>query len=860
MDLNNSRTQRALASLEDAINAYRLFLGRHPRDLGELTMATEGAILDLVVSLLTEREFAINVLNRMEQGQTTPHTLFGVEMDVGLQRWALERLPLSTATRDRLATSRSWRFWLPRLLLDEEFTAALPEQVRLLLKGASLLTQERVAAVTEVRQLSGEIRYAGAGRLTGWCANLNDPSETVILEIFLGNRFVGAARSDAAVPGLDKHIGGTDRHGLAFLIPTIHRDLVSHGAMLRVRDAQSKQQVAPDLYIRDNLPADLDSLVRLSAQVAQLRAALERVERQLPSLLSDLSPPVEAYEQFRRLHADHSQSQPSMPNLEPINILLTNPVMEPAELRRMLDGLTRQHLTDWTLVLVEEDAVARSDERATVLAPLREAGRLVCTTSQSLAEALLANPRLRNASIQILIGATVDLEPGAIRRLALAAGDGVAYADHDVRQQLHDGREGALVPVFKPDIDPLMALAYDIAGPVYAIATAALLKVLASDPTASLTGQALLLSLIDTVGAKDFTHLAEVLYTVRQPAALTTAALVPRILSGEPAAVERWAARNGLLLTVRNTLVTSAGRDDEPLLFEPCMVEARVATPPPASVIVPTRNSPALLRGCLDSLLRVRAHYGAPMQILVIDHENEDSDSVALLQNMRARHGVVVLPFRGPFNWAVMNDLAVRSATGEILAFLNDDTVALERDWLGRAAGTLTLPEVGAVGGRLLYADGRVQHAGVVVSPEQGPVHEGVGLPAEDGGYLGRNRVLRSAAAVTGACLVTRRPVYEAVGGLGGELPTNWSDIGFCLSVRRTGLRIAYDPEVCLYHFESKTRDPMAGEESLAMTRSVVAQMAEHWPDLLDPTSFVNPHFSRHAAPFTRLALSGGVR
>ena len=420
-----------------------------------------------------------------------------------------------------------------------------------------------------------------------------------------------------------------------------------------------------------------------------------------------------------------------------------------------------------------------------------------------------------------------------------------------------DGRDGTLVPVFKPGFDPLMALAYDWVGPVLAVATPALLRALDLDRRAAPRGQGLVLALLDAVGAAGFTHLAEVLYTLRQPVGFTAASQVPRLLTGDPAAVTRWSVRNGLDVAVRTTPVTSAFGNEGPLLFEPCTVEARVAAPPPASVIVPTRNAPALLRGCLDSLLRVRARYGAPVQIIVIDHENEDPEALALMATMRQRHGVMVMPFRGPFNWSVMNDLAAEAATGELLAFVNDDTVALTKDWLRRAAGTLALPGVGAVGGRLLYADGRIQHAGVVVSRNQGPAHEGIGLPAGDGGYLGRNRVLRSVAAVTGACLVTPRRVFRSVGGFDRTMPVNWNDIDYCMAVRRAGLLVAYDPEVCLYHFESKTRGYLVGEDAARAATNVVAQMDGKWRDMLETDLFQNRAFSRYGQPFTRLDPGG---
>lgn len=840
------------ATLDDGINAYRLFLGRYPRTVEELPPATGGTVGELIAGLVTQREFTDNVIDRMAKGRPTPHTLLAAELDIGLQRWALERLPMTDASRAALASSRSWRFWLTRVMRDAAFLEALPAAARDWLAESGTWEATGTPAFSPVRQVAGEIRYEGAGRLEGWCANLRDPDEVVIVEFFLGDRFIGAKRCNDALPGLEKRIGGTDLHGFSLVIPPLHQDLMARGATLRVLDAQSKQPVVPDVYIKDNLPVALDGLTRLSGQVAQLREALERVERQLPPMLARVAPPVDAYERFKALQARPPAVRDDRSALS-VAMVLTRPDMDPVELGQMLAGLELQTSGDWTLVVVEEDPGTRPHQRTVMLAPLTEAGRVVTTTAAGLARTLRTDDRLAGIDTVAVIGGIVGFEPGALRRLAAAAGDGVAYSDHEVRLLMPDGREGTLVPVFKPGFDPLTALAYDIVGPVVVAAMRTFLRALDLDRDAAPHGQGLVLALLDVVGAAGFVHLPEVLYTVRQPVGFTAASQVPRLLTGDPAAVARWAVRNGLDLAVDTTPVRSAFGDDGPLLFEPCTVEARVATPPPASVIVPTRNAPALLRGCLESLLRVRARYGAPVQIIVIDHENEDPDSLALMAMMRQRHGVVVLPFRGPFNWSVMNNLAADAAAGELLAFLNDDTVALAPDWLRRAAGTLSLPRVGVVGARLLYADGRLQHAGVVVSREQGTVHEGIGLPAGDGGYLGRNRVLRAAAAVTGACLITSRSVFGAVGGFDRTMPVNWNDIDYCMAVRRAGLLVAYDPEVCLYHFESKTRGYLVGDDAMRAMTNVLAQMDGKWRDMLDADPFHNRAFSRYGHPFTRL-------
>ena len=201
-----------------------------------------------------------------------------------------------------------------------------------------------------------------------------------------------------------------------------------------------------------------------------------------------------------------------------------------------------------------------------------------------------------------------------------------------------------------------------------------------------------------------------------------------------------------------------------------------------------------------------------------------------------------------------MNNLAAEHASGEVLVFLNDDTLATDPGWLARAVATLGLPDVGVVGARLLYGDGSIQHAGVVTNYEQGAVHEAIGMPGHEGGYLGRSQVLRSAAAVTGACLITPRVVFEAVGGFDASWPVNWNDITYCLAARKAGWRVVYDPKVCLYHHESKTRGYQLGQVVKDMLQNELPRLRVEWGGYLnDP--FHNPAFRQMEMPFLKMSL-----
>lgn len=222
----HSRDAAVLTSLEDAFNGYRLFLGRHPASIEEVTAATGCTLGEFLGHYLTRGEFLTSVISSLTGTAVLPHIALAPAPDEGLRHWALDRLPLSDAARGCLATSRSWRFWLLTILRDEDFRASLPAAVADWLAGSGL--QGRLAALelAPTRRLIGEASHNGAGTIMGWCANASDLSERVVLELHLGDRFIGAVRCERFVPGLGERIGSGGDHGFAFDIPVAHADLV----------------------------------------------------------------------------------------------------------------------------------------------------------------------------------------------------------------------------------------------------------------------------------------------------------------------------------------------------------------------------------------------------------------------------------------------------------------------------------------------------------------------------------------------------------------------------------------------------------------------------------------------------------
>ena len=855
----------APTSLEDAFNGYRLFLGRHPASVEEITAATGCTLGEFLGHYLMRGEFLNGVVANLTGTAVLPHVAMAPAPDEGLRRWALERLPLSAAARESLATSRSWRFWLLTILRDEDLRAALPAALAEWLANSGL--QGRLAALelAPTRHLIGEASHSGAGAIIGWCANASDLSERVVLELHLGERFIGAVRCERFVPGLGERIGSGGDHGFAFDIPAAHADLVTRGAMLRIRDAQSKAPFGADLYLKTNLPAALDDLGRMLDAIQSMKAMLASIEQQLPHTLRHISPPLSAYGALKAqgLLACHrpldGQAAAAVAGLA-VNVILLETALEPMALRRLLTSLDSQTQERWTLTMLA-DAEALGDEVRALIRPLTAEGRAVVAKPAALPRLLASHALVTAAAAHLVVGRAGSLRPDALAAFLTALEPtsstpvSVAYSDHDILLGAHGGRPAQLRPIFKPGFDPVMLLAYDYAGPMVLVRPEALLKACAladGMPPSSLHD--LMLRVGDCVPADAIRHIPSVLYSLEQPVDLRSPDGLPRLLIGEPKAVEAWAGRRGLAAEVRQALVVSEDDEASQTLVAPCEIEIRPASHPAVSVIVPTRNSPVLLRNCLDSLMRTRQAYPGPLQILVIDHENEDPDSVALIAAMQAQRGIDVMPYKGAFNWAMMNNLAAEHASGEVLVFLNDDTLAADPGWLARAVTTLGLPDVGVVGARLLYGDGSIQHAGVVTSQEQGAVHEGRGMSGDEGGYLGRNLVLRSAAAITGACMATSRAMFESLKGFDPAWPVDWNDVVYCLAARKAGRRVVYDPKVCLYHHESKTRGYLFGQPGYSTYRNDLAKLKTEHGSYLDDLLH-NPSFSCMTVPFARMAL-----
>jgi O-antigen biosynthesis protein len=271
---------------------------------------------------------------------------------------------------------------------------------------------------------------------------------------------------------------------------------------------------------------------------------------------------------------------------------------------------------------------------------------------------------------------------------------------------------------------------------------------------------------------------------------------------------------------------------------------------PLVSLIIPTRNGLRLLRQCVESILAKTTY--ANYEIIIIDNGSDDQATLCYMGDLALRPNVRVVRDARPFNYSALNNAAVKLARGSVVGLINNDTEVISPDWLTEMVSHALRPEVGAVGARLWYSDDTLQHAGVILGIRGVAEHAHRFLPRGHGGYFGRAALIQSFSVVTGACIVVRKALYEAVGGLNEvELQVACNDIDFCLRLREAGYRNIYTPYAELYHHESASRGFDDTPEKQARSAKEVAYMHQRWGDALRNDPAYSPNLTLDAEDFS---------
>ena len=271
---------------------------------------------------------------------------------------------------------------------------------------------------------------------------------------------------------------------------------------------------------------------------------------------------------------------------------------------------------------------------------------------------------------------------------------------------------------------------------------------------------------------------------------------------------------------------------------------------PMVSLIIPTRNGLQLIRACIDSIIKKTVYPN--YEILIVDNGTDDVATLSYLNGLKSNMRIRIIRDDRPFNYSALNNGAVKLARGEVLGLLNNDLEVISPDWLSEMVSHALRPDIGAVGAKLWYPNDTLQHGGVILGLGGVAGHAHHQMHKGGHGYFGRASLINSFSAVSAACLVIRKALYEEVEGLNElALQVAFNDVDFCLRLREKGYRNVWAPNAELYHFESATRGSDHTPEKLARYTKEVHYMRRRWGDLLLNDPAYSPNLTLDHSDFS---------
>jgi glycosyltransferase involved in cell wall biosynthesis/SAM-dependent methyltransferase len=444
--------------------------------------------------------------------------------------------------------------------------------------------------------------------------------------------------------------------------------------------------------------------------------------------------------------------------------------------------------------------------------------------------------------------------------LELATGEFIALLDNDdllsehalfhVAQAIVDNPEAGLIysdedkidaagsrstPYFKPDWNPDLFLSHNMINHLGCYRAELVRSIQGFRPGyEGSQDYDLALRCIETLADYQIVHIPRVLYhwrAVPSSTALSAQAKNYALQAGKRAIDDHF---------------TRCGIDAQAELLDIGMYRVHYAMPQPlpmVSLIIPTRNGLSLIRQCVDSIAG-RTRY-ANYEILIVDNNSDDPATLDYFEELHADPRIRIIRDERPFNFSALNNTAAGQAQGEYLCLMNNDIEIISPDWLDEMVSLANQPGVGAVGAQLWYPDNTAQHSGIIIGLGGVAGHSHKHFPRNHPGYFGRARLMQTLSAVTAACLVVRKAIYQEVGGLDEvNLPIAFNDVDFCLRVAKAGYRNVWTPYAEMYHHESASRGYEDTPQKQARFTKEVNYMKQHWGERLLSDPAYNPNLT----------------
>jgi GT2 family glycosyltransferase len=727
----------------------------------------------------------------------------------------------------------------------------------------------------------------------GWLIDRDTPEARLHIRLRLNGRTVKIMAADEFRRDVQERYGGEGRAGF-----TIHLDQLTDAPYLsrgtiEITELSRGIVVLPEQIVEFSpLPA-----IRIEAELretlSQIRSSLERPRASVspdtfgrshnPIVLAmeqlrkraAKAKPAEVPEEFPRLSAALERLEQQLPKLEQKTnwalsyygvvcplidmVVPAPPVTRPATFSLIIvDRGAAREAAEATFASIraqtlgpQEICLATRSDKSSGIEPTPQGIETVFLAPDQAASVVVNSVAARVTSSHILmLDAGSTLAPEALAWFAAAierTNAPIIYTDVELVQSCKLG-SGRVTPHFRGFLDYDLLLQSNYIGNTLCIESNAYITLggLSADPSLDAFHDLLLRAYVH-FGQSGFVHLP--LLLVRTP------------LSASPVEAESRRDEDVTRRTVQKHLdCTVSGARSLPhtdpfgravpgaiQIDWPAKDESRL------SVIIPTRDGADMVFALISSLHRHAAAWDHVEAIVTVNGNPEPRLRSAFSEVERTFHRVKIVYHETEFNWAYINNYAVRDhATADLFLFMNDDMICLTHHWDRRVRSQLARDEIGVIGGRLLYPNGAIQHAGIAFGAGAMTAHEAMGDEADDGLYFDRTLLVHEVGAVTGALLGCRRSLFNALGGFDAQrYVVTSSDADFCVRARLAGKAVIYDPVLTWIHYESVSR----GSDSYDYKRQWRAE-AEHelWrsrfseADLTDLS--VNPHLARSKRPF----------
>jgi len=585
-------------------------------------------------------------------------------------------------------------------------------------------------------------------------------------------------------------------------------------------------------------------LLRVEGEHAALKQATEATTR--PAVPPPLTPEA-AYKlwlESRKTAAwsrmdwvlERVRAWPSIPKIALAMIL---PAGTEARVALTVRSLMQQKVGDWELHVAADGEMPPPFAGESRVVWYREQRAPAETLNAALAASTVDWVALIDAGDQIAPHGLFALFDAAMRKPEWRA----IYTDED-RIDFQDKRSA---PHFKPDLNIELLRGMPYIGGLLAVRRELFVDLGGFDPRRDGTEEYdLALRLAERLDRAAFGHLADILYH-RLAVSGRSRRPVENICADMPTVVQAHLDRMGI--------AADTGPGTQPHF---CRVRYRHEGPEPfVSIVVPSRDQPALLKRCVETVLQKTQYQN--YELIVVDNGSTDPQACAYLTTIEDKFADIgsrirVLRHPGEFNFSAMNNRAVRDdARGEYLCLLNNDVAPLDGEWLGEMISLARRPDVGAVGAMLLYPDGRIQHAGIVLGVGWGAPaeHPYIREPGNAFGYWGRLQASQELSAVTAACLVTRRAAWDEVGGLDEEtFAVSYSDVDFCLKLQDAGYVVLWTPLARLVHDgNASIKTDVEPKERIERNRRFAAEREAMYQRWLPRIAF-DPAYNRNLSSF----------